>query len=158
MKNIREAFDTHLTELKVDSTFIKKVKAFQQYFLTKNDDHLHFFAEPLVGVYNIRWTTKETEMWWQDICEVDGEEVNDDYLSVPDVNPKFEISGKAINMLFLYLIYRVSVSPFLKDKEKEEAKMVLISCLQYKFVSSIHTNNFRLALADKSLALETYNQ
>lgn len=158
MKNIREAFDTHLKELKVDSTFIKKVKAFQQYFLTKNDDHLHFFAEPLVGVYNIRWTTKETEMWWQDICEVDGEEVNDDYLSVPDVNPKFEISGKAINMLFLYLIYRVSVSPFLKDKEKEEAKMVLISCLQYKFVSSIHTNNFRLALADKSLALETYNQ
>jgi len=158
MKNIREAFDTHLKDLKIDGAFLKKVKAFQQYFLTKNDDHLHFFAEPLVGVYNIRWTTKETEMWWQDICEVDGEEVNDDYLSVPEVNPKFEISGKAINMLFLYLVYRIGVSPYLKDKEKEEGKMMVISCLQYKFVSSIHTNNFRLALADKSLALETYNR
>lgn len=158
MRNIREAFDTHLKDLKIDGAFLKKVKAFQQYFLTKNDDHLHFFAEPLVGIYNIRWTTKETEMWWQDICEVDGEEVSDDYLSVPDVNPKFEISGKAINMLFLYLVYRIGVSPYLKDKEKEEGKMMVISCLQYKFVSSIHTNNFRLALADKSLALETYNR
>lgn len=158
MKSIREAFDAHLKDLKIDGAFIKKVKAFHQYFLTKNDDHLHFFAEPLVGVYNIRWTTKETEMWWGDICEVDGDDVSDDYLSVPIVNPKFEISSKAINMLFLYLIYRVGTSPYLKDKEKEEGKELIIACLQFRFVSSIHTNNFRLALADKSIALETYNR
>lgn len=158
MKTIREAFDTHLKDLKIDSGFLKKVKAFHQYFLTKNDDHLHFFSEPLVGIYNVRWTTKETEMWWGDICEVDGDDVSDDYLSVPAVNPNFEISGKAINMLFLYLIYRVGVSPYLKDKEKEEGKELIIACLQFRFVSSIHTNNFRLALADKSIALETYNR
>lgn len=158
MKTIKEVFDYHLRELKFDNNFVKQVKNFQQYFLTKNDDHLHFFAEPLVGVYNIKWTTKETEMWWSDICEVDEDEVSDDYLSVPEVNPKFEISGKAINVLFLYLIHRVDTSPLLKDKEKIECKLALMSVLQYKFISSIHSNNFRLSLADKSIALETYNQ
>ena len=158
MKTIKEAFDTHLKDLPIDSQFVKKVKNFQHYFLTKNDDHLHFFAEPLVGVYNIKWTTKETDMWWSDICEVDGDEVSDDYLSVPEVNPKFEISGKAINVLFLYLIYRVKNSTLLKEKEKLECKLALLAIIQYRFISSLHSNNFRLALADKSLALETYNR
>lgn len=158
MKTIKEVFDKHLGNMSIDSHFLKQVKNFQHYFLTKNDDHLHFFAEPLVGVYNIKWTTKETDMWWGDICQVDEDEVSDDYLTVPEVNPNFEISSKAINILFLYLIYRVEVSPHLKDKEKIDCKLALMSILQYRFLSSIHTNNFRLALADKSIALETYNQ
>lgn len=158
MKTIKEVFDHHLRDMVFDNQFVKQVKNFQHYFLTKNDDHLHFFAEPLVGVYNIKWTTKETDMWWSDICQVDEDEVTDDYLSVPDVNPKFEISGKAINVLFLYLIHRVETSSLIKEKDKIDCKLALMSILQYKFLTSIHSNNFRLVLADKSIALETYNQ
>lgn len=158
MKTIKEVFDHHLSDMVFDNQFVKQVKNFQHYFLTKNDDHLHFFAEPLVGVYNIKWTTKETDMWWSDICQVDEDEVTDDYLVVPDVNPKFEISGKAINVLFLYLIHRVETSSLIKEKDKIDCKLALMSILQYKFLTSIHSNNFRLVLADKSIALETYNQ
>ena len=158
MKTIKEVFDHHLRDMVFDNQFVKQVKNFQHYFLTKNDDHLHFFAEPLVGVYNIKWTTKETDMWWSDICRVDEDEVTDDYLAVPDVNPKFEISGKAINVLFLYLIHRVETSSLIKEKDKIDCKLALMSILQYKFLTSIHSNNFRLVLADKSIALETYNQ
>lgn len=158
MKTIKEVFDLHLRDMVFDNQFVKQVKNFQHYFLTKNDDHLHFFAEPLVGVYNIKWTTKETDMWWSDICQVDEDEVTDDYLAVPDVNPKFEISGKAINVLFLYLIHRVETSSLIKEKDKIDCKLALMSILQYKFLTSIHSNNFRLVLADKSIALETYNQ
>lgn len=158
MKTIKEVFDHHLRDMVFDNQFVKQVKNFQHYFLTKNDDHLHFFAEPLVGVYNIKWTTKETDMWWSDICQVDEDEVTDDYLAVPDVNPKFEISGKAINVLFLYLIHRVETSSLIKEKDKIDCKLALMSILQYKFLTSIHSNNFRLVLADKSIALETYNQ
>ena len=158
MKTIKEVFDHHLRNMVFDNQFVKQVKNFQHYFLTKNDDHLHFFAEPLVGVYNIKWTTKETDMWWSDICQVDEDEVTDDYLAVPDVNPKFEISGKAINVLFLYLIHRVETSSLIKEKDKIDCKLALMSILQYKFLTSIHSNNFRLVLADKSIALETYNQ
>lgn len=158
MKTIKEVFDHHLRDMVFDNQFVKQVKNFQHYFLTKNDDHLHFFAEPLVGVYNIKWTTKETDTWWSDICQVDEDEVTDDYLAVPDVNPKFEISGKAINVLFLYLIHRVETSSLIKEKDKIDCKLALMSILQYKFLTSIHSNNFRLVLADKSIALETYNQ
>lgn len=158
MKTIKEVFDHHLRDMVFDNQFVKQVKNFQHYFLTKNDDHLHFFAEPLVGVYNIKWTTKETDMWWSDICQVDEDEITDDYLAVPDVNPKFEISGKAINVLFLYLIHRVETSSLIKEKDKIDCKLALMSILQYKFLTSIHSNNFRLVLADKSIALETYNQ
>ena len=158
MKTIKEVFDHHLRDMVFDNQLVKQVKNFQHYFLTKNDDHLHFFAEPLVGVYNIKWTTKETDMWWSDICQVDEDEVTDDYLAVPDVNPKFEISGKAINVLFLYLIHRVETSSLIKEKDKIDCKLALMSILQYKFLTSIHSNNFRLVLADKSIALETYNQ
>lgn len=158
MKTIKEVFDHHLRDMVFDNQFVKQVKNFQHYFLTKNDDHLHFFAEPLVGVYNIKWTTKETDMWWSDICQIDEDEVTDDYLAVPDVNPKFEISGKAINVLFLYLIHRVETSSLIKEKDKIDCKLALMSILQYKFLTSIHSNNFRLVLADKSIALETYNQ
>lgn len=158
MKTIKEVFDHHLRDMVFDNQFVKQVKNFQHYFLTKNDDHLHFFAEPLVGVYNIKWTTKETDMWWSDICQVDEDEVTDDYLAVPDVNPKFEISGKAINVLFLYLIHRIETSSLIKEKDKIDCKLALMSILQYKFLTSIHSNNFRLVLADKSIALETYNQ
>lgn len=158
MKTIKEVFDHNLRDMVFDNQFVKQVKNFQHYFLTKNDDHLHFFAEPLVGVYNIKWTTKETDMWWSDICQVDEDEVTDDYLAVPDVNPKFEISGKAINVLFLYLIHRVETSSLIKEKDKIDCKLALMSILQYKFLTSIHSNNFRLVLADKSIALETYNQ
>lgn len=158
MKTIKEVFDHHLRDMVFDNQFVKQVKNFQHYFLTKNDDHLHFFAEPLVGVYNIKWTTKETDMWWSDICQVDEDEVTDDYLAVPDVNPKFEISGKAINVLFLYLIHRVETSSLIKEKDKIDCKLALMSILQYKFLTSIHSNNFRLVLADKSIAFETYNQ
>lgn len=155
-QTVKTVFDRYLGHMKFDQSFCKRIANLKSYFLQKNDEHIHFFSEKLYGAYMVKWLPSDSDMWWNDLCEVDEEEVQEEVWKLPSIRKEFKVSSDAFNLLIFYLIHKVH-NAMLDDKLKEQTKTNLMAIFNYKAITSNMANHFKHGLADKSLAEATYN-
>lgn len=160
---LKKAFDGVLPDLKIDNEFIKNFNSWYTDILTRNDQHVSFFGSVLLGVYSIKFTTDDTNYFWDVLLQADREEFRSTLhsLTVEDKKGKNMIvkTNRVIydetNNAFFYLMHRIAISK-LRDKEKKSLIVKLLFILQFKFITSRHFNDWE-HLASKERALATYN-
>lgn len=155
--NINRVFDEH-TNIKIDRELMLKVLNYVNSFVRKTEDSINFFGSNLIGVYPVKWTTEDKMVWIEDILQItDYDKLTQDIWDLPSINKSWQISGDPVNISFLWLAHQALVSKELNEKDREHLARASINMIQYKFISSIHTHNFKYN-SNIAIALAVYEQ
>lgn len=152
---MREVFETELGALVPDAKLAKAIRSFVLAFVTKNEDHIHFFGSPLLGVYPVRFTDDDRLAWFDDILDCDEIHLTSRLHRCKSVNPDHIVASDAMNESIGYLLHLFHHSTRLPAKDIEAAKVDLIRILHFKYISSIMAKYFKYN-ASKEVALATY--
>jgi len=155
---IKSVFERYCGHLKINDKFCDAIAAYAYHFVTKNQDHIHFFGNALIGVYPIKFTTEDWNTWFDDILDCDETDLAEDLYETPFVNRNFHVTGNVFNLSMGWVLHALHVSPLIKSETKrEEAKLNVMRIYHYKCMSSIQSHDYRYP-ANKSVAQQTYNQ
>lgn len=154
-RSVRDVFDGICGDLKVDRKFIEQIHAYAIGFVNKNAEHVEFFGSNLIGVHPVRFMLSDREMWFNDILDVDEDELRDLLHALPEINPNFNVSSDVMNLSMVWTLYRIHNAPNLTEAQREQGKLDVVCIFHYKVISSLMAYNFKYP-ADKAVAAETY--
>lgn len=152
---MRGVFEAELGHLVADQKLLKAIRTFSMAFVTKNEDHIHFFGSPLLGVYPVRFTDDDRLAWFDDILDCDEIHLTSRLHACSSVNPDHIVASDAMNESIGYLLHLFHHSNRLSSKDIEQGKVDLVRILHYKYISSIMAKYFKYN-ASKEVALATY--
>lgn len=155
MASLKSVFESNLKHLKIDDSLAKKVKRFTQSFVSKNEDHVKFFGNALIGTPKIIFLPSDKAEWMEEILEIDEVTLKAGIRTVEDVNTSFHVTGDAFNLSIIYLVHAFGASRKVSKRRAQEARVSLLMLLQYKFLTSLMYLNFP-ELADHGTAIATY--
>ena len=153
--SVKSTFERHVN-VQIDRNFIKHILYFLNKFMHKNEDHINFFGGNLIGVYSVKWIKDDELQWMEDVLHIeDLEELRYDIRDLPYINEDFNVSSDIINLSFLWVVHMGLIATHLTNEEKLRLAHTALSIMQCKFISSVHTHNFKWK-ADMGIALHVY--
>lgn len=141
---ILAVFDKHLSDLKLDSKWVKDLRAHTNNFMTKNENHVKFFGSHFLGVYPMRWLEQDRQAWFDDILQVDEVGLEDDLHALPAINTDWVVSSNTFNLSTLYMLHALHRSK-LSQADKTNAQVNVLLNLHFKFLTSLLSHRFRFA-------------
>ena len=146
---IKPFFDNVFKGVKFDKKLAKKIRLYRVSFLTQTRDHVSFFGGSLLGTTIVRFKSNYVRSFFMDIINIEPEDIARELHNVPEVNPKFKISGDVFNLCLFYMAHR-----FLKDKNVEAAKECVL-IFNYRTIAALISKRFRFQ-ADMEIAIATH--
>lgn len=155
MKSINTVFTEHCS-IKFDREFILRVLTFVDNFVRKDENSISFWGGNLLGVYPVKWVNDDKLTWIEDVLKInDYDQLCRDIADLPDVDSSWSIAGDPVNLSFIWVAQHALIFMTLSPKDRETLATYAINMLQYKFITSIHTHNFKHS-ANLSVALAVY--
>lgn len=154
--DIKKVFENAFSDIKADAKLAKRISDFQIEFINKNEDHLAFFGGNLTGAHVVRFTPKDREKFFTDVCQVDELEIEDKLLQVPAVKKDRIVSSDVFNQTCMWLIHMFANSS-LPEKAKEQAMVDVALILHFRFITSILFRDYKYPV-DPQVATATYAQ
>lgn len=151
---IKELFDKEFARTEFDLKFSLKVSRFTRVFMHKGE-HSAFFGSGLLAVHRVRWTSSETNGFFDDIINVDPDDLKDKIDALDNIDPNHIVTTDAFNLAVVYCVHRVMTSEQLPLVKRRETAVNLLRLLHFKFICSLLTNYFPYG-TDLSIALQTY--
>jgi hypothetical protein len=150
-------FNEHCTR-PIDRKFSLAVVSWVRDIARKSDrlrDHINFLGGNLIGTYPFVMVNEDFYMWKHEVLQIiDYDKLQSDLYDLPDINRSYKVSSDAINLSFLWVVYRALISD-LPEKEKMILATAALMGLQYKILSSLHTRRFPYP-ADEGVAQMVY--
>lgn len=160
-----DVFMKHCDVPAVTNDFIDKIIRFDMAFVTKNDDHIHFFGSGLTGDRRVVFTDTDRDAWLDDILRADEYGLMNDIPHVDYfVKLKKEVKkGKLptvmtnhFNLGCIYLLHHLAKNKGKVSNDKLEAGMMsVLNVLQYRFFTSLLNEYFQY-LANPDTAKATF--
>jgi hypothetical protein len=154
---VKAVFDDECAKLEIGPKLVKRLNAYQEGFVNKNEEHIQFFGGKLLGVQVVRFTEWDKDKWFNEILEVVEEPLADRLLALPTINAEFHVSSNTMNLSCVWLAHAIFISKNLSDQEKHAAMIDIFLVLQYKYLTSRLTRHFQYP-ADPATAEATYAQ
>ncbi|WP_257292720.1 hypothetical protein [Endozoicomonas sp. ONNA1] len=154
METVNSLFKIITKDVSVNKELVQSVKKFVRTLINRNAESIAFFGDALLGVYPIRFTREDRELWFDEILNIDELELDRGVKSLPNIDNAFKVSSDSVNLSVIWLVHAAQHSK-LSSKDKVNLQTDALFLLHYKFLSSLQTHYFRYP-ADKSVALATY--
>lgn len=149
-KSFKEVFDKHgLTN--VDLKTYQKLKAFRLSWAQKGPEYIDFLGSKLTGVHPIRFSTRDEDMFFVDIFNLDQPELTVDLWNTKGVDKNMKVSSNPFYITIMYLMH-LTVNSNDLGKNKEDMLRELSYIFSYKVISSLFTHYFKYQV-DTSIAL-----
>lgn len=148
-------FESELKNLKFNAALAAKFRQFQHGFVNKNRDHMTFFGGNLIGVEVVRFTDKDFKHFFEEILHADRDHLSSAILQAEAINENFKISSDCFNVTCMYLIHGFLSSPFLGNKEREQAALNVALLFNYRCITAFMSYYFRYP-TDRKTAEATY--
>jgi len=157
MSSIKEVFESHCPDLKVDRKFISRIADLEARFVNKKQDHIEFFGGTLTGVHVVRFTTEDFDVIYNDILDVDEISLTKDVHNLPDINPAFAVSSDIFAISCVWIMYKITQSKYLNDQQKHDGLLHICLYLNYRYLTSLLFKYFKYP-ANPDTARATYAQ
>ena len=157
LEDIVSFFDHYLNDIKYDKKTLAKFRSFRYGWGNKSEEYIDFLSNGLIGVYPIRFSTRDEGFIFKDILNVDQNTLQYEVYKVPGINKNYKISSNIVNLTLVYLMHKFWLSKDLKEKEKLEAMSELYSIFSYKQIGSIYSHYFTYTV-DPNLAQGVFEQ
>jgi len=153
MTDVLNNFTSHL---KFDARFYKKIKNFRISWLQKDPIYIEFMGGVLTGVHPIRFSSRDEDILFNDIFELDISDVREALHATHGIDPKWHISSNPIYLTLIYMMYRFTNS---KDigRYKDDVITELYYIFSYKVLGSLIQHYFKYD-APVHIAKATYEK
>lgn len=155
-KLTRDVFNDECADLAIDAKLAKRIHTYQVDFTQKNEEHIGFFGQNLLGVHIVRFDPSDRDRWFDDVLDADEIALTQRIHALPGINPEFNVSSDVMNLSCIWLLHRLFNSK-LPEKVKHEAMVDVVLVMQYKFFTSRLYRHFKYP-ADRAVAEATYAQ
>lgn len=153
---IKVVFEKLAAHLVPDVKLAKQLRDFRVGFMTKNAEHMAFFGGNLTGVQVVRFTPKDRDSFFNDICQIDEFELEEELHKTKEIKAEWKVSGDPFNHMCMWLVHLFCQSE-LEEKVKRAAMMEVGLILYYRFLTSVLYRFFPYP-ADTALAEAVYAQ
>lgn len=155
-RTLKGVFNEVGASVKFDRNLAKRIRKYVNSFVTKTADSINFFGDALIGVYPVKYTTEDRNMWFDEILDIDEFTLRSEVYSLPTIDPiQRKVASDLVNNSFIWCLHRFNSSTELSDTDKERVMVDILAMMHYKFLSSLMSHYFKYP-ADKSVALATY--
>lgn len=151
---IKTLFDDRFAKVVFDQKFSKQVDVFTRTFINKGENAA-FFGSGLLAVHRVRWTSTETNGFFDDILEIDPDDLKADIDQLDNIDPSHIVTTDAFNLAIAYCVHRVMTSSKLSTPQRKDCAVNLLRLLHFKFVCGIITRYFPHG-SDMQIALRTF--
>lgn len=153
--SIKSVFQEECGDIKIDNRLIERIHRYAQNFINKNEDHVAFFGGNLLGVYPVRYTQSDRDLWFDDVLEIDDISLKSKLHSIPTIDPAYKRASDTVNLSSTWLLHAVFHASNLTVEKREQGLLDILVILQAKFLTSLMAHYFKYP-ADKAVALATY--
>lgn len=153
---IKAIFEKMCSHIQPNEALARQLREFRVGFMTKNPEHMAFFGGNLTGVQIVRFTPKDRDRFFSDVCQVDEYELEEQLHKTKEIRAEWKVSGDAFNHMCAWLLHLFCASD-LEEKAKKAAMMEVGLILYYRFLTSVLYRFFPYP-ADPALAEAVYAQ
>ena len=154
---LKQVFDEIFEGYRFDSNFMKKVNHYQVKFINRNQDHLEFFGGNLLGVQVIRFKDSDVTKFFEEVFDLDFDEVRSKVRTVTTINHTFKIAGDVFNLTLSYLLHRSLTSEYLDETKRHRAAMDVALIFFYRSICAVHSCYIKYPF-DAKVAQEAYSR
>lgn len=149
-KTLQEVFDRHgLT--KVDVQTYNKIKVFRISWTQKAPEYIDFLGSKLTGVHPIRFSTRDEDMFFVDIFNIDQPSLMEDLWATKGIDKNKKVTSNPLYITLVYLMY-LTINSKEIGKHKEDMLRELYYIFGYKVISSLFTHYFKFTV-DPTIAI-----
>jgi hypothetical protein len=123
---LKGVIQRHTANVVIDRNWTKDFDDWYRGLVSKNDSHVKFFSGVLLGVYDIKFDSEDSNYIWDILLEAEEEVLEKDLLTLPNIQANWEVISSGVNHAFLAMMYLVATSK-LDDKEKKSISLLLLA-------------------------------
>lgn len=141
--NLKAVFDDELKDLVLNRSFMNNLKMFAKRFMTKNQEHIKFFGDALIGAHKLTWGVEDRNELFDDVFDMaDYHSIRDNINSLKSINPAFKVSSDPMNNVVMYLVAKLHTNKQLSASENQECQALLLHVMHYRFICSLQNHYF----------------
>lgn len=156
-KDIKDVFKIHFKDVKYDTALYLKIKDFRLGWTVKSNEYTEFLGGTLLGLHNIRFSSRDEDILFTEILGVDINNLKADIYQVKDINPNWKVSSNHTYLTLTYLMHVFLTESKLSKSNLEDALKELYYVFAYKAISSLISNGFKHNVKE-SIAKATYEK
>lgn len=142
-KDLKEAINPHITITDYKKTYLN-IKNFRLNWIQRTPEHIDFLGTNLMGVYSLRFTIPDEDLWYLTL-DVDKKQLQQDIYRTKGIIKSMKTISSAFYNLSVYLmhLYTTGVNTGLKEHEKTDAIKEIFFVMVYKMTGSINSQRFK---------------
>ena len=142
-KDIKDVFKIHLKDIKYDTELYLKIKDFRLSWTVKSNEYTEFLGGVLLGLHNVRFSSRDEEVLFNEILGVDINNLKADIYQVKGINPNWKVSSNHTYLTMVYLMHAFLTKSKLSKSSLEDVMKELYYIFAYKAISSLISNGFK---------------
>lgn len=142
MNTLKEVFEYHLRTVKIDNRLAERIYSFERNFVNKNQSHVEFFSNNLLGVVKVIFSPSDYARWYDEVLDIDDIALTQDIGELPTINTEFNVASDTFYLTSVMLCSFVAQSN-LSVKIKHQTMLAILMVMQYKMITSNLANYFK---------------
>jgi len=156
--DIKDFFNHHLKDLKIDKKLIKQIKTFRFNWSTKSDEYIEFLGSNLLGVHQIRFSILDDDTLMKEVLGLeDYKEMQEDIFNVKDMSRSYKVASNIIYQTLMYIGHVILKDKKLSKDDKYTGVREVCLIMNYKMFSSRYARYFPYSVPEH-IATTVYNK
>ena len=156
-KDIKDVFKIYLKDTKYNTGLYLKIKDFRLGWTVKSSEYTEFLGGVLLGIHNIRFSSRDEEILFTEILNIDANNLRSDIYQVKGINPNWKVSSNHTYLTLLYLMHAFLTEGTLSKSNLVDVIKELYYIFAYKTMSSLVSHGFKHNVKE-SIAKATYEK
>lgn len=152
---LKMVFDDVFSKVKWDGKLAKRLLQWQTAFVNRNSEHMEFFGSNLLGVHVIRFKQSDVVRFFDEVFNLEYEEVVAKVRTVTTINHTFKVTGDVLNLSLMYTIHRCLTSPEMTNQQQYRSAYDAALIFFYRCICALCSDYF-LYPVDPKVAQATY--
>ncbi len=146
---VKNALDPLFSRIKFDQHLYKKIVKHNVEFITKDVEFKNLFGSKLIGNQYVKYTVRDKENFYQDLFDIDYEDVVKAIDSITTIYATFKIAREDINLICFYIAHRFLSNPDLNDKYKELYAEEILTYFSYRTLVALCNSYFTYPISEE---------
>lgn len=146
--NVKQVLDQVFENVKFDKELYTKI-LYNNISLISNNDNKSLFGGQLMGCYMVKFTYRDTDIFFTDVLGMYFEEVEEQINKIRTIPHNFKIARDSINLCCFYIAHRFLSNPKLNEKEKLLYASEILNFFNYRTLITICSNFFIYPISEQ---------
>lgn len=149
---IKKAYDGMVPDMKFDKELLRKLKEYVFRFTTRNQEHIDFFGNNLLGVSRPVFTEKDLHEIMEEIFPFDLNVIRKVIYDIPTINNSWKVEPNPHYQIMMWAVHRFLTSPHLTPELRREGAVTCHIISLFKTVTSKINNDYRKFKVSEEIA------